>query len=189
MGTWTYPSDPVTAGATAIQSTTFACVAADYTAINHEQAKAYMTGKSGIRYFPTKLTPGWSFYIRNDLSGANANLRNLIGMRVQQFSASHNAFSVGNGSYLVPVVETEIWSYNWIPVQRTLSDSSIISRFKVAIACITLSTDVENASVGTDVGETRTLDEAVGFLLLRAAATTPVLTPATRALAGIHPLG
>lgn len=188
MGTFGYPADPVTAGAASIQSTTFANVAADYTAVTHDQAKAYLTGKAGVRYFPAKLTPGWSFYIRNDLSGASANLRNLIGIRVQQFSGNHNAFSVANGSYLVPVGDTEIAVYNWYPVQRTLSDSSIITRFKCDWAMKTLSLDVENSNVGTDVGETRTLEEAVGFLLLRAAASAPTLTPALKALAGIHPL-
>lgn len=188
MGTFTYPADPVTAGAAAIQSTTFANVAADYTAVNHAQAKAYMSDKPGIRYFPAKETPGWSFFIRNDLSGASANLRNLIGIKVTKFATNQSTFSVSNGTYNVPVGDTEIAVYNWYPVQRTLSDSSIITRFKADVAIKTLSLDVENANVGTDVGETRTLEEAVGFLLLRAAASAPVLTPALKALAGLNPL-
>jgi hypothetical protein len=188
MGTASFPADPVTAGATAIQSTTFANVAADYTAVTFEQAKAYLSGKPGIRFFPAKLAPGWSFYLRNDLSGSSANLRNLVGIYVQTFSANHNAFSVGNGSYIVPIQDVYIHVLNWYPIQRTLSDSSIITRFKMTEAGITLSVDPETQGVYTDVGETRALEEAVGMILLRAAASAPVLTPALKALGGLHPL-
>lgn len=188
MGTGSWPADPVTAGAASIQSTTFANVAADYSLVSHEQAKAYLAGKLGIRYFPAKVTTGWNFLIRNDLTGTSANLRNLIGIHVQTFNSNHNAFSVANGQYLVPVSDIEIDVLNWYPIQRTLSDSSIITRFKASRAMICLSLDVENGNVYTDVGETRAFEEAGGFILLRAAASAPVLTPALKALAGLHPL-
>jgi len=188
LGTIAFPSDPVTQGATAIQSTTFANVAADYTSITHAQAKAYLSGKPGIAGFSATEQTGWQYLIRADLSGASADLRNVVGIQVTKVAANHNAFSVANGQYVIPIMDTRVHVVNWYPVQRTLSDSSIITRYKSSSAMVTISSDPENGNVFTDVGETRALEEAVGFLLLRAAASAPVLTPALRALSGLHPL-
>jgi hypothetical protein len=188
VGSIAFPSDPVTNGAVSIQSTTFANVAADYGLVPFESAQFYLADKEGIRYFPAKKLPGWTFYQRNDLVGSSANLRNVIGIRVTHLDANHAAFSVANGAYSVPVQDVEISVWNWFPDQRTLSDSSIVTRFKCDGAMKTLSINPEDQTIYTDVGETRSLEEAVGFLLLRAAASAPVLTPALKALAGSHPL-
>lgn len=188
LGTIAFPSDPVTQGATPIQSTTFANVAADYAVITHAQAKAYLTGKPGIVDFPASEQAGWQYLIRADLSGASADLRNVIGIQVARVTSNNNTFSVVNGQYVVPIMDTRIRVTNWFPVQRTLSDASIITRYKHASALLTISSDPENGNVYTDVGETRALEEAVGFLLLRAAASAPTLTPALRAMSGLHPL-
>jgi hypothetical protein len=187
MGTSAYPSDPVTNGATAIQSTTFANVAADYAWTSHEAAKAYLDKKKGIRYFPGKPA-GWQFYMRADLSGGTANLRNVIGVRVTHLDASDQYFASGVGNITIPLQDVEVEVSNWAPIQRTLSDSAIVTRFKLFRQLITLSIDPETGDIYNVVGETRLLDEAGGFLLLRAAATTPVLTPALKALGAAHPL-
>jgi hypothetical protein len=188
MGTIAFPSDPVVNGAASIQSTTFANVATDYMVILHSAAKRYLQGKLGIRYFPGKAADEYQFLIRADLTGTNANLRGLFGVRTLTYVVNAPTFGLTIGSLIIPVTNIEIEVTSWYPYQLTLSNGSIITLFKQDKAMKTVTLDPENGNVFTDVGETRTLEEVVGMMLLRAAASAPVLTPAMKLLAGVHPL-
>lgn len=186
MGTIAFPADPVTLGATAIQSTTFANVAADYAEIDYSGASRYAQGKS-LRDFPGKDGLGWKWMIRKDLTGASANLRSLFAHRALPYSALASQFKAGIGTISVPLQNVSIHVLAWHPVQRTLSDSTVVTSFISSEVKHTLCYDPETGNVYTDVGGTRYLDEVVNFLLLRAAATTPVITPASNLIAGTFP--
>lgn len=187
MGTMSYPSDPIINGASTIQTSTFACIAADYKAVTHKQAMKYTEDKEAFKYFPKTDLPGWSFFIRADLTGASSNLRNLIGIRTQVISAQHKAYATG-GDSVFRVVDHEVEVSNWVPGQRNLADGTIATRWKLYRVLMTLSLDPETGSFYIDQGEQRSLEETTGFLLRRVGGSNPTLVPAMNAIAGMHPL-
>jgi hypothetical protein len=189
-----YPADPVVKGATEIQSTTFANDAADYSEVTWSRAKSIVSGfPSNARFFPkgTNEDPNWSFYIRNDMAGASANKRSVFGVKRLMTNSRSNQFDPSNGQIIVPHVDVDITIHAWTPYQVTLDSGVSYTRIAHFSASIELTIDPTNGDVLVDsnVAVARHLDEVVGFLILRAAATAPVLTPALNIVAGVDPLG
>lgn len=187
-----YPADPVTQGATLIQSTTFANVAADYQKIDWATAYRYMTGKGyPVRDFPKSKEPdpNWVFYIRKDLSGGSATDRNLIGIRVSQLSIKTTVFSVAaGGNLVVPLNEWNVQVINWAPYRTTLTTGEIYTRFVPYSASVVLPSDPETGNLLYDTTTYRLLEEAVGMILLRSAAAAPTLDPVTNLIGGGDPI-
>lgn len=188
MGTIAFPADPITNGAVAIQSTTFVNVAADWTWVDFDSAIGYLKDKEGIRHAPSKKIPGWTFYERTDLVGSNADLRSVVGIKVQHLNRLQQLLNVAYGMLGIPLKTSEIIVYQWFPAQNTLSNSSIMTHYLTNWVGMTLPKDPETNAVFVDVGLARHIDETLGFLILRVAANVPTLVPASKALAGSHPL-
>jgi hypothetical protein len=191
--TISFPSDPVTNGATEIQTTNFALVAADYSLISWGSAQQYINGKGQrIQYFPKTGVedPNWTFYIRKDMSGSNASLRNLIGVHVVKENSQINAFSGALAKQVaIPIQTQRIEVYNWHPATITLTDGTVVTRIMCAFASYYVVVDPESGGLLFGDGSHRVLTEAIGFMLTPVAANKPVNTPALNALSGINPLG
>lgn len=194
MTTIAYPADPVVAGATEIQSTTFANVAADYTSLDWQGAQLLVARKVGqvFDYFPKSVTPdpNWRFYVRKDLTGAAAGQRNLIGIKVVSKTKGVGVFSGAQGANLVvPVTQIRVESYNWHLAVLTLTDNTSVPVVLCDFASYTLVQDPESEAILYGDGTHRSLDEAVGFLVVRTAANKPTNAPALNAITGLYPLG
>lgn len=186
-----HPADPVTNGATEIQSTTFNGVLADYSPLTWGSAQRIIAGKEHpVRRFPKGAEdPTWAFYGRVDLAGANAALRNIIGVHVVQTSQQQKGVSASAGNVTLAVLEFYVEVINWYPEVLTTDNLGTVVRFKPYSASMGLTADP--AGTGTLLygdGTHRALDEAVGFILRRNAASVPTFEPLLNAIGGVHPL-
>lgn len=186
-----YPADPITQGATAIQATTFDPVSADYTQISWSAAQNLMRGKGQkVRDFPTGAeNPAWTFFARNDLAGATATLRNLLGVHVSSVVSNSNVYSTSVGQQIVvPITEFHVKAVNWHCYQLTLTDGTKITRVVPMTTEIAIPVDPETSQLMYNDGTWRSLYEALGCLLQQAAASNPTIVPAINAIAGVNPL-
>lgn len=189
-----YPADPVTAGATEIQSTTFVAVSADYSALDWAGAQLLVSRKVGqfFDFFPKTqvVDPNWRFYVRKDMTGASAGQRNLIGVRTISKTKGIASFSGAQGvNIVVPVTQHRVEVYNWHLAVLTMTDSTTVPVVQCTFASYTIIEDPESGAFLYGDGAHRSLEEASGFIITRVAANKPTNGPALNALTGLYPLG
>jgi hypothetical protein len=188
------PADPVTNGASEIQTTNFALVAADYTQVLYPAVRFFLTksGNGKPDLMPSfnngNIDPSWMFFLRKDLAGDVA-ARNLIGVHIVSTTGQATSYSSALGRQVVmPVVSHRAEVYNWNPARLTLTDGTIITRWVVDIASYTFVVDPESGAFLSGDGSHRSLYEAVNFLLTPVAANKPSNAPALALVTGISPV-
>jgi hypothetical protein len=190
--TVTYPADPVTNGASEIQATVFAVVAADYTPLSWNAAQRYVQErKSDFVSFPkgAKEDTAWQFYIRKDMSGTTAGQRNMLGVRVTSRTSGATGFSVTTGNVIrFNVQRYTIEVLNWFCAILTLTDTTTLPVWEHAAIAYPCIVDPESGAILAGVGAYRSILEAMGFALTQVAANSPSNAPAMNALSGIFPL-
>jgi hypothetical protein len=178
--TITFPSDPVVKGATEIQSTNFALVAADYTKIDWQEAKSFVGQqiKAGQRVdlFPNGAVQdfNWKFALRKDITGVGAAQRNLIGARstVNIVGAKGYLPDVGSrqNSFVIRTVEI----HNWYTIVVTQGDGTVtplrlLDRHSHSFV------ETPGGEILYGVGDSNMMLETLGFLAVPSAATTPTV--------------
>jgi len=189
----TFPADAVVNGATEIQSTTFKPIQADYEKIDQSVAQQLMASRDAslLRNFPraAKANPNWSFYLRTDLVGSDARLRNIIGIEVLVKNVASRAFSPSLEAVTnYPYVGYHITVHNWHAQRMTLTSGAIVDNFLDTFAGMTVLTDPETGAVLTVDGNANALEECAGFLLTRVAADNPTFAPILNIIGGSMPL-
>jgi len=191
----TYPADPVTNGASEIQTTNFALVNADYMSVPFSAVRLFMTrsGVAKLDMLPNmqngNVDPTWAFFLRKDLVGTDATSRNLIGVHVVTTTTPATSFSVSLGrAFSLPIVAHRVEVYNWSPARLTLTDGTVLTRWTVSFAAYNFVVDPESGSLLYGDGASRALYEAVNFVLTPVAANKPVATPALALVTGISPV-
>lgn len=187
----TYPSSAVTNGASVIQSNSFVLVAADYEKVDREGALAFYhdTGRK-LEFFPEKPTNGqrWNFYIRKDMTGQNAGLRNMLGFQTEQILPKSTAFSpTTQGPANLTLQKFRVSCFNWHPVVITMTDTTAFHYWDVDIVTMPMRRDPETQLWLYDTGEYECLYEAVAGLMKPVAAGAPSILPALNALSGLIP--
>jgi len=190
-----FPADAVVAGATEIQTTNFALVAADYQSVEYRAVSLFASRIPGVKldYLPKfangVATPDWTFFMRKDLAGTNAMYRNLIGVKVVTSNTSVSGYSPSVAKVVsLPIQSHRIEVYNWHPAAVTLTDGTVFARWGVNIAAYVFYVDPESGQLLYGDGSHRSLYEAVNFLLTPVAANKPSASPALALVTGISPL-
>lgn len=187
-----YPSDPIDNGATGIQSTTFVPVAADYAAITHAQALNYLKPWGKLPFLPTGKDSDESaqYFVRLDLTGSSAVLRNVVRVWVGSESRIMREFSGAQGAMIqVPVGIRPAEVFNWYPTVLTLTDGTALTVPQMSSVRMSVAVNPETRELLYSAEESgNTLYEALGFVLKVTAATVPTLAPYLRAISGIAPL-
>jgi hypothetical protein len=192
MSSFAYSSDPVVAGATEIQATTFNIVATDYVAAQANVVARFKAAHPSLRGLPDVskgIPPEWAFYFRKDLTAQNSGFRNMIGVRVTRQSQSTSGFSTTIGK-TVAIAATiyRVEVFNWYPVKVTLTDTTALLYWLTATASQEVIVDPETQVLaGTGNGH-RLFTEAAGFLFTQVAANPPNQDPLMNLIGGIGPV-
>jgi hypothetical protein len=200
MSTCAFPSDAIAKGATAIQGTTFAPVAADYDELYYSVAKrratsmmAQLGGNSLPEYFPTteKAAESWRFFGRQDMS-TSSRQANLVGVQGREQVVSVGYFSTAESKdvkkSLVLVSQRIV---NWIFNTITLSNSDVIPiPYRKAEATVQFVIDPETTLVldGSSDESAKAMLETLGFIWTPLAADYPSWDPFNRYVSGNVPL-
>jgi len=191
----TFPSDPVTNGATEIQATVFNVVAADYSRAEAGAVVLFTRARASLRGLP-QIVKGvmpieWMFFMRKDMSGTSAGLRNLIGIRTTQYVQQQSGFSSALGKQIVvPATITRIDVYNWYAQRITMTDSTVLHYWTTASGGLEIVANPETGELEVLAGGNhRPVYEALGFLFTQVAAGNPTLTPSYQLASGLSPLG
>lgn len=199
MSNPTFPSDPVSNGATAIQATIFNVVSADYIKIDASGLAAFIRDNKGVKGLPALTGNGtipleWQFFRRKDMAAGLAKLRNIVGVKtVVDVQTSALTFSPNLGKNIaVPTQIYRIAAHNWHPIQMELDNEANIVYWMHDSAEFSLLIDPETGTVveSSTPGElTNPLYEALGFLFAQTAANYPAVTPSLNAMSGFSPIG
>lgn len=190
--TITFPADAVNNGATEIQATVFALVAADYAPLSWGQAQNVMRAiPYKVPNFPKTATedPNWMFFVRKDLASASAPSRNLIGISVVDSRQALNAFSGALGTQIsIPLNCKVIMVYNWVVHIVTLSDGTSVQVVRPYVAGVPILVDPETGNLLDDADTYNALLETIGFMFTQVAASSPSRARLYALVSGINPL-
>lgn len=182
-----FPCEPVTNGAVAIQSTTFAFVGGDYKEVGQAVALASLKkAKNAAKYFPKQPDPNWIFGRRKDVTGVRNT--QVIGINVLEQPYNAIFFSLtANGQVSMPVVKYEVSVHSWYPSITTLSDLSTFNDGGHDAVTKTVWANPETGSILTGNGLYTHLFECVSVLFGITAAGYPTTTPLDSASGLISP--
>lgn len=188
--TISYPADAVTKGATEIQATTFALVAADYVRVDLSAVQQFIANNGSLESLPNPQNkganglPAWQFFRRKDMSGANSAFANLIGLKTVISGRNVAAWDVTNTrGAAVPVQVRRIEGYNWYPILMTLDSGVVAPIWTVDYDSYTVVLDPMGTVLYGD-GSHRVGTELRGFMLTYAAASQPTNERALAAMFG-----
>lgn len=184
------PGEPVTKGATPIQSTNFVVVAADWARVQYADVVGVFSRAkfANIRNFP-KTDPGDLIWAkRTDLVGTT-NL-SIMGFKVLSSTKSDQATVPTTGtSALVPITEHVVMVHSWYTVIITLTNGIVLTRLAYQGVTTTVYVDPETGAILSMDGASKHLMEAFSSLFKPQAAGYPLLTGGIASLiSGDYPL-
>jgi hypothetical protein len=192
-----YPSDPVTLGATAIQGTTFIPVAGDYEKISYAEAAnrglrmmRYMDANQLLGFPDEKTGASWIFFTRTDMPAGSGNA-NLIGVRARLTKQGHTAFSGTAGEDVHRYTNEAIFTVSaWLTAEHTTAggDTYPYTRRVFHYNLSMVFDEAGNFLLGSGDEEAKAVLEALGFTLRPVAADYPVVDPAIKIFNGVSPL-
>lgn len=189
----TFPADPVTNGATVIQTSNFNIVTTDYMSVGYSAVQLFKK-RAGIQidglpnFANGVATPDWQFFFRKDLANASASFRNLIGLRTDTKTRGVSAFSGALGKVIsTNVMIHRVESHNWSPSVVTLTDLTALIVWTESVAVYTFIVDPESGTLLSGDGSHRSMTEAESFLLLKVAGAVPTNGPAINIATGVAP--
>jgi hypothetical protein len=189
-----FPSDAVVKGATEIQSTTFALVAADYVRVDLPVVIRFIADNGSVEGLPDPRNKGanglpeWQFFRRKDLTGADAAYNNLVGVKTVVSSRTIPTWDPSiSAKASVPIQVRRSEAYNWHVALMTLDSGAVIPIWTQTFASYSIYVDPAGVVLYGD-GNHRSLEEATAFLLTRVAANKPTNEKAIAVAYASNPL-
>lgn len=186
--TFASPSDPVTNGASLIQSTNFIPVSGDYEQSDMDAVSTVFRTQRGatLDAFPSTPKKGhkWTFHQRTDLAAASAYFADLLALQtytssvVCQVTAADGTESTSTQAVGVVV------SHSWTPKTKTDSNGNVTLYWLHKTVQETVELDTATKAFNLPVTGYRDLYTLVNRLWVPVAAGAPVSTGLSNALAG-----